>query len=205
MSRLLALFGGLVLCGSLQASTVLFDNIAAFPDGSDPIAAIGPLFDSFSTGANSGALSVVEFALSGDPTSGGSISVDLFADNSSSAGSLLANLGMIDDSQLGSVPNVVVLNLASGPTLAANTRYWIGLTGPSSSGAWDWSLDVTGTGVANEFLQNVFGTFAADQGVYQMQVQISGASNATPEPASLFLSGVALLACGAVLKRRSSR
>jgi hypothetical protein len=194
-----------MVCASLQASTVLFDNTAAFPDGSDPIGLIGPLFDSFSTGANAGQLSNAEFALMGDPTSSASISVDLFADNNTSAGSFIANLGTIDDSQLSSVPAIITLNLASNPALVPNTRYWIGLTGPNSSATWDWSLDVTGIGVGTEFLQNALGIFTSDNGAYQMEVEVSGGSSATPEPASLLLSGAALLGCGILLRRRTSR
>ena len=210
MSKILGLGGALVLCLSLQASPVLYDNTAAFPDGSDPIAILGPLFDSFSTGANSGALSDSEFLLSGDPTSSGSISVDLFADNATSVGSLIANLGTINDSQLSGSPSLITLNLASNPQLAANTRYWIGLAGPASSGFWSWSLDVSGVGVANEFftngtnISNGIPPFTADNGAYQMEIAV-GNSSTTPEPAGLFLSGAALLTCGFVLRRRVSR
>jgi hypothetical protein len=210
VSKILGLGGALVLCLSLQASTVLYDNTAAFPDGSDPIAFLGPLFDSFSTGANSGALSDSEFLLSGDPTSSGSISVDLFADNATSVGSLIANLGTINDSQLSGSPSLITLNLASNPQLAANTRYWIGLTGPASSGFWSWSRDISGDGVANEFLTNAVNIangvppFPAEEGAYQMEIAVPSAST-TPEPTSLFLSGVALLTGGFILRRRVPR
>jgi len=209
VSKILGLGSALVLCLSLQASTILYDNTAAFPDGSDPIAVIGPLYDSFSTGANSGALSDAEFLLSGDPTSNGSISVDLFADSGGpSVGSLIVKLGTINDSQLSGSPGIITLNLLATPQLAANTRYWIGLTGPNSSALWSWSLDTSGVGVASEFFTNAgninagIPSFASDQGAYQMEIALG---SPIPEPASLFLTGVALLTCGTVLRRRVSR
>jgi hypothetical protein len=209
--RILGLLGALTLCMTVQASTVLFDNTMVFPDGADPIATVGPIYDSFSTGANSGFLSNAEFLLSSlDPTSTAALSVDLFSSNPPdpvtgvpSVGSFIVSLGTISDSQLSAVPGIFTLSLVSNPALAANTRYWIGLTGPSSSATWNWTLDSTSQGIGSEseFFQNAGGTFPNDSGGYQMQVEVSG----TPEPASLFLSGVALLTCGVILRRRSSR
>jgi len=214
VSRLLVLFGALTLCTSVQASTVLFDNTFLFPDGQDLVASVGPLYDSFSTGANSGFLSNAEFLLSGDATSSGSISVDLYTDSgilsdmgASTVGSFIINLGTIADSQLSAVPSVVAVNLVSNPALAPNMRYWIGLTGPNSTAGWAWTLDTTSAGIGseNEFFQNTFDSFPNSDGGYQMEVEVSSASSNTPEPASLLLSGVALVTCSIALRRRARR
>ena len=200
MSRILALLSGLTLCMSLQAGTVLFDNTFPFPDGADVVADNIGLFDSFSTATNSGLLSKTEFLLSGDNTSSGSLSVDLFADTGvPSVGPMIANLGTISDAQLSIVPAIITLTPASQVSLAANTRYWIGLSSTTSTAMWNWSFNVSGPGVAGEFLHNDLGTFPSSQGAYQMEVEVA------PEPAALLLSGVALLTCSIALRRRASR
>ena len=54
---------------------------------------------------------------------GGTLTVGLFQDSAISPGSLIANLGTINDINVGSGVSAVVLTLSSHPTLAANTRY----------------------------------------------------------------------------------
>ena len=207
MSRLLATCSGLLLACSLHAGTVLYDSTGQASSGSDAILSFGPLYDSFSTGTNSGALSAVEFVLqiSGE-SAPGSFTIDLFADSgSTTVGGFIANLGTIDDSSLSCSLSLITLTLASHPNLAANARYWIGLTStgsdPGTTAKWSWTMDTSGTGVNGEFFQNPNGTFANNAGGgYQMEVEVGG----TPEPSTLLLGVTSLLAL-ALLRRRAAR
>jgi len=208
MSRFLASCSGLLLAFSLQAGTVLYNSTGQSSNGADSVQNFGPLYDSFSTGTNSGAISAVEFVLNvGVGTAPGSFSVDLFADSgTTSVGGLIGNLGTIDDSSLSTSLSLIALNLANHPDLAAGTRYWIGLTSigtdPGTSASWSWTLDTSGTGVNGEWFQNSSGTFANNTGGgYQMDVEVGGG---VPEPSTLLL-GVSSLAAFAFLRRRAAK
>ena len=215
MSRFLMVCSGFLLACSLQAGTVLYDSTGQTPTGFDPIQSFGPLYDSFSTGANSGSLSNLEFVLStgantdlesmlsGDGTSA-SISVDLYADSgSSTVGGFLANLGTIDDSSLPSSLTLIDLTLVSNPYLDSGTRYWIGLTGSgNTTGIWSYTTDTSGIGVNGEYFQNSVGTAPNNpDGGYQMEVEVG----ATPEPSTLLLGASTLLALALLRRRLASK
>lgn len=214
MKRLWMILASLVLlCVSTQAGTVIYDSTGQSSDGSDPVLSYGPLYDSFSTGTVSGALSGLQFLLSG---SGGGedflamdgfgpyTSVGLYTDNSTSPGALIATLGEIDDSSISGSNDLIDLSLVTNPFLAAGTRYWIGLVGFGTSTAWNWTGDTSGIGVEGEYFANEGGVFPNDpDGGYQMQVSVGG--GAVPEPSTLALSAGAFAALALFVRRRARK
>ena len=190
---------GLVgFCGSARATIDLYNNLnasASYLSGADSVDTniFGPLADSFSTGSDPFVLQDVKVLLSLDSAllpspSGSEITVSLRSDSSTSPGDLLYVLGTFSDTgdliklQPGEALNVPVPSY----TLAANTRYWIEVSGSPTAAQWSWSTDISGTGVANEYYSNyAFGHLTVSQnsgGPYQMEV--SGVS-AVPEPATI--------------------
>jgi MYXO-CTERM domain-containing protein len=183
--------GMILLAMSLEAeSIVIYDNTQQISVGEDSIQDLGPLYDSFSTGTDSGELTKLTLLLQGDNTSAGFTSVDLYADSGSdTAGSFITNLGVTQDSNLSSSGGPIVVTLAVDPDLRAFTRYWIGLTGSNTTGEWFWTTDADGaTGVNGESFQNIFGTFPDSEGGYQMSVGITPA----PDPPTFLLGALAL-------------
>jgi len=179
------LLGGV---GSAKAD-ILYNNLPASSSGADTVSSFGPLADSFSSGAGALNLSDVKLLLSGDPTSGGSITVSLLSDSSTSPGSVLTTIGTLADSFLSSTP--AVFDFPTSFSLTANTRYWVELSSSNGSSAlWSWSLDTSGVGVGSEFFANTTGVFTNTDGPYQMEV-ITGTSS-VPEPATLALLGMGI-------------
>lgn len=107
---------------------------------------------SFSTGADALVLDALSLVLSdGTPADGGSITVALLSDASGAPGSPINVLGMIQDADLPTTDSPVPVAIATPVALAANSRYWIALTGSADSQAgWAFTLSQSGTGVAAE-------------------------------------------------------
>ena len=181
---------------SAHAGTILFDNTGATGGGADPISA-GEIYASFSTGSNSGVLGSLELILvASNPNDEGTISVGLYADNSTTPGSEIVSLGTIADSSLSTTPGLFPVTLSSNPTLSSNTRYWIGLS-TSGTGKWEWSSNLSGTGVSGEYFYNYnLETLSnSSQGfAYQMQVVMDPSS--VPEPSTLLSGASGLIALG---------
>jgi PEP-CTERM motif len=180
------LIGG---AGQVRAQA-LYDNLAASTTLSDPIASFGPLADSFSTGGSAVVINDLKLLLN-SPTSNSTFDVRLLSDSSTSPGSLIAVLGTIPESSIGTTNTIIDVPF-SPISLNANTRYWIQLTGADGSVAlWAWSSDTSGPGVAGEFFANSNGVFTNDNGPYQMQLLA-----AVPEPTTWALIGVGTLGTG---------
>jgi hypothetical protein len=90
----------------------------------------------------------------------------------------LTTIGTLADGLLPSTPTAVDFTLPTAFNLAANTRYWIGLSTANGSAAlWNWSLDLSGTGVPGEFFANNGGVSPNTLGPYQMRLAaLNGAS-----------------------------
>ena len=172
-----------VLAFSLQAA-IIYDNTVGAPVDTDPVLGLGPLYDSFTSpyGAQITGLALIP---SGNGNFGGSLNVGLYADQSTTPGPLIANLGTLSDSLLSTSLATYDIALTTNLLLAAGTRYWIGLSGITSTN-WSFSDDLTGPGVSGEFFSNQLGTFSNEDGPYQMRLTADLAS-AIPEPGSFIL------------------
>lgn len=182
---------------------VLFDNTTQTPISYDPIVSYpsgaGPTAASFSVGAQGLDLGSLTAVLQGagpgvDP---GTIDVQLFT-GSSAPGGVGVSIGTIDAGSLAAGYDSVSVALTASVALSSNQRYWIELSssGLSPSGLTGWAYDGNnaGTGVAGEYTWNNYtsggSTYSNDISGYAYLMQVE----AVPEPASLGLVAVGLVA-----------
>ena len=151
------------------SAEVLFDNLGYPSVGADGDLAHGPLYASFST-VGSNTLTDVSLLIGADnPNDGGTFTIDLYSDSSTSPGSLLTALGTFDDSQLSS--SLAVFSDSVSYSLSADTRYWIGISSSDGSVYWSYEVDDLGIGVAGEFYDNQGGVAPNSTGAYQMEAR----------------------------------
>ena len=151
---ILAVLFGITFAAPANAAAISFDNLNATSVDADSIATFGPIAASFSTDGFGTTLLQVSLKLSGTADAG-SVDVQLLSDSSTSPGSLLSTIGTLNDSLLSSTLLNYTLTLATPFNLAANTRYWIKLISNGSSANWAWSQDISGPGVAGEYISNI--------------------------------------------------
>jgi hypothetical protein len=131
----------------------------------------------------------------------------LYSDNSDSPGTALAtSTTQVFDTQLTGTPTQFAF--AFNYPLAANTRYWIGLSSPNGSGAfWAGSDFPTGTDFLTESYEFDSVVYPADDAAFVMSVtgQLTGPAT-TPAPSSWLLVAIGLASVGAWMawRRRSS-
>ena len=216
VARLSPTLIGLTMAVSIASSahaTVLFDNTSTTATGGDSISALGPLFASFSTGAQPSDLSSLVLLLSASNSAdGGSVHVQVLTDSGTNPSSPVGTVGYILDSAItsGSLtsPTAITLSASSALPLLPNSRYWIALSAGSSGTSASWSSDSgdTGATTANEYTTN-FATIMAQgsptqnlfNGGYLMTVN----SQPVPEPASLYLVVFAL--AGLAIARQTTK
>jgi len=195
----------LAATSTMCLAEVIYDNLSQSSAGADTVNASGlvhgPLFNSFSTPTGTGAgfvLTDIQLLLSAAGVPAGSTSIGIYSNNAAASppmpGSLLATIGTVSDSSLSGTASVWSVSLASPLSVAAGTRYWVGLsTNDNANGGWSYATTSNGTGVAGEYLSNSTGTFSnVGNGPYQMKVSV-----AVPEP-SLPVMALVGLACGSV-------
>jgi hypothetical protein len=183
----------LVIAAGLRADAV-YNNVGSTSDGTDPITGVGPLEDSFTTGASSFSFGGVTVLLDTTDVTG-TVTASLLSDSSGNPGSLITTLGTVSDSALGSTLTAYTFNLSTPDTLAANTTYWIQLSSDDGSSAqWSWSLDTSGPGVSGQSFANIGGIFPDYDGSYQMSVNDPPPAGTvpTPEPGVFSLLGFGL-------------
>ena len=195
--QLLCLAGA--LASALTADSIIYDNIDESSAGSDGVDFVGPLDNSFTSGA-AGQIAGLQLMLSGDQTSSGGVDVGLYADNSTAPGELIAVLGIVSDSALSDTPAIYDITLTAFPLLTDDTLYWVGLSGTTTA-EWAYDYNDSGIGVAGEFFANQIGVFSNNNDPYQMSVSEGG--SVAPEPSSsiLIVVGVGVLT---LLRRRAA-
>jgi hypothetical protein len=204
----LAVLTGVYTNSPAASAGVLYDNLGATTLSSDAVSGpAAPLADSFSTPAVATALTDVNVLLDGSSLSDGFSQVDLLSDARTAPGTLLLSLGIVPDVSLSSTPIVFDLPLAVPFVLAADSRYWIEVSSPNGSTAnWDWSPDISGPGVANEFFYFGGQSFPNLGAPYQMQVNGDPiiVANAVPEPSGFVVLLSALAVLGILRRHRRS-
>lgn len=198
-----------------SASTVLFYDLEDPVVGSRTL--LMPEYQSFSTGAGSFSLTDVQLLLNGNPADSNSFSVGLYADSSTTPGSLLVNLGSLNDMSLTLNCNCVYDFAVTPFALSASTRYWIGLT---ENGASSVNWDIEGGFVTPAGDIEALTEFHDDTGIvgpdvsgggfleaFQMQVTVSPTVvvSGAPEPSTLLLGGAGLIALRLLRKSKTSR
>ena len=198
------LFAGLLCASTLHAEGVLYDDTAGATSGGDGIGgAFSELYDSFSSGATGGTLTGLKLLLEGDSASAGTLDVDLYSDNSTKPGTLIARLAAVNDSELSNSASLVNISLTSNPGLAPDTRYWIVLSGTTDD-AWEWTDDTTGTGVANEYEGNNLQGVSTNNAGGPYQMEVTEGTSSAPEPATWLLS-LGVGGCFCLVRRRRPR
>jgi hypothetical protein len=207
MVKILGIGFTLMLAVGLQAD-ILYDSLTA---GNSAVLPIGNgtttgavLYDSFSTGSVAEALTGLIVGLAPVAPPADPIVATLYVDSGSTPGGSIQatgpqQIGMLDDTLVTASGNYAI-TLSLNPILAANTRYWIALSGIDTVG-WLRSTSSSGTGVTNE-LSDVGGLpVTANTSTFPFQMQIQATAPAAPEPSSLgSLAG--LVALGLIRLRR---
>jgi hypothetical protein len=215
------------LAASAQAGTVtLYDNLAESVTGVQSVADVGfggfgPAYSSFSTGGGTITLTDVTVRLYADNYDTGGVSVDLFSDSGTFPGGLLAHLGTVTDLTIYNATGGTAADSAAdflvtaSYLLAANTRYWIGLSQDGAAftyASWAYTDNTNGTGVSNEYRSMPPLAFAIPNDGFGFPspnlMRVTGdaaAMAATPLPGALpmFAGGAAVLSL--LVRRRRSR
>jgi hypothetical protein len=181
-----------LLC-SANAATILFNTLGDSTIGSRSIVNAAE-YQSFSTGVGGVTLGDVQVKLAGN-IDAHSLSVDVYSDTGAPApGAIFANVGTLSDSLLPGT-GVLTYDFTVSIALAASTRYWIGISTANGSDA-DWPLaffNGSDPGVTGQFVDDS-GVVSADTSeVFLMKLTTADVSS-VPEPATLLLGGVGLLA-----------
>lgn len=215
---LLTAMGLLGMSGAAGAQQLLYGNESGTYSGGVAIAG-DPVYQSFSTGNS--AVELSSLALEGaviNPADGGSITVALFADNSTApAAAPLEKIATIADSSLTTYLNGFTVPL-SGPqvTLAPDTRYWIGIYETNSvASSFEWqnilpSANPNAYGVSGQYGKAYGYVFPEPTTVdgytfapFEMQVLGTKATAAPEIDAATALIALTLLAGGfAVIRGR---
>jgi hypothetical protein len=188
----------LASAASTAQATILYGNLG------DPFTTNSQLteslYQSFSTGSSSLQLDDLKLVLDVKGPDSGSFTVGLYSDNSTKPGTLLLSIATVNDSSLTMTASTYDFSVANY-SLAANTRYWIGLipTPSSIQGSWESSNPQGGdTGVSGQYTDFggiVFPVGPTTSPGFQMSIDaIAPTPPGAPEPASALLLAAGLVA-----------
>ncbi len=128
----------------------------------------------------------------------------LYADNATFPGTALAvSPTQVLDTQLSGTPQQFTFTFSY--PLAANARYWIGLSSPNGSTSfWSASDSATGTDVSTEFyeIDNGVNSIFDTGDAFLLAVFGSAAAPVTPAPATLWLALIGLAGAALYLGRK---
>jgi hypothetical protein len=137
--------------------TKLYDDSGSADTGSVGVFGLlgllgpGPDYQSFTSASTVSTLTSISLDLAAPvPNDGGSFTVNLYSNSGTAAGGSVANLGTIQDSSLSPISGFFTLSIAGTVTLAANTTYWIGLSGNNTGALWQNTLTPVGTGTTGQ-------------------------------------------------------
>ena len=165
----------LMVTASAKATTV-FDSLGLGSEtGRDLISGLGPAYASFTSAGIAQNLTGLTLDLYGSARTG-TLTIDLYSDSNTYPGALIATLATKDDSSIAIGYSEYSWSF-SGPLLAANTRYWIGLA-DNDGVYWAWTSIAGGGGVADEYIAHTGVTFPnTSAGPYMMQVTTAALPN----------------------------
>ena len=144
--------------------SIWYDNSSQIA-GSSQFLVIGnnPLGSSFTTDAAGGIFSSLDIYLGDSPAD---LSIDLYGDNGGPGiGALVQNIAVVAGANTyPNFPGALTTYTFPPVTLAGLTRYWIVLTAQADDHTtWNFTSNVLGTGVANEFA-SLAGVVSANDG-----------------------------------------
>ena len=153
---LLSLFSVALTASAAPTTISLYDNLNAQVSTYYVLAFNGPLYNSFSTGSSAVLLTDVKLMLEEiNAFNSGTLTVALYANSGNAPGTQLQVLGTLTDATVSipDGPSPYDFPVSPGVQLAANTRYWIGLTTANNSqSGWVVTNSLTGTGnISSEF------------------------------------------------------
>jgi hypothetical protein len=195
----------------IGASTI-YSNLGDGNGGSLPVEGNQFWVSEFETGSTAMDLEDVIFNLEAS-TGTGTLTASIYTNSGNAPSTLVGTIGTISHSSL-SVGSFSEKTVTPGTTilLAANTQYWIELTGTSPSTAdalWEIGTTDAGTGVSTEFHDRVTSgsvdTTEANStftnSIPEMEVDLS---TTLPEPATFGVVGLSLAGLG-ILRLRSRK
>jgi hypothetical protein len=216
--KALVVAGGLLALSTPSQADILFYNINEATTGWQNVSLLGtiatagrgPIWESFSTGANAVRISDIELMLRAEnPNDGGLWSVTINGAANVPSSLLTGPVGGFRNDALLSTTFGAIDVPLTPITLAAHTRYWVEV---SSIGRVDWGFAGSGQGpgVAGEFIYNPFGSsspFSTATGAFQMLVQgppVIPVNTPEPNTLPLMLAGLLVLVGvgGQVARRR---
>ncbi len=162
-------------------------------------------YASFSTGGSAMDLNYVWLFLYPSSTTGATTLVNLYADNNTMPGALIGSIGTVADNYSNFQPSGSAVWTPSY-NLAANTRYWIGLsTTNNSSNTW---MEVLGTnnttGVVSEYRVSGGQRYAnSTNGAVFMFLMGNEIPSVVPEPSTYVLLCISLGVVGYARKKMS--
>jgi hypothetical protein len=193
--------------GLSYADTVIVSNLTAIVAGTGTIYSSGPpqsYAQEFVTGNSSVVLSSIIVPL-GDASGTFTAAADLVADNSGLPGSSVLTLFTVPTIPTGSATDLT-FTPTSSVTLKANTDYWFVLSA-TGSGSYQWQYTNTLSASFPNYAVSSSNTMGATWtvGTPPGPFLLGANAAAVPEPSSLVLAAIGLLALGMVVRARRLR